>query len=219
MFLALSLSFFFVVVGLLEGVKMQVNESASSALTRELILYASNRAQTLLSGEEMTDSAWLSFHIASVQSLKAQGVIVGLRLAERLLYREPAFGGSPLEIARFIGFTLWRAVFGRKVDSIKAIDSSYFLSDSGFCWLQGYPRVGASDEVNSLSIDQLCEKDWNLEDKGAADEYAGHREVLTYTVGIIEGAIEVLLSGGNVSVRGSFSSEGETRFILEFNGD
>lgn len=193
---------------------MQVNESVTSAVTRELVLHASSRGQDALGSDGMTDSAWLSSRIASIQSLKAQGVMVGIRLAERLLYRDAAFGGSPLEIARFIGFTLWRAVFGKKVDSIKAIENSYFLSDTGFRWLQGFSRVGDSGEISSLSIDGV---DGNLGEKGIADEYAGHKDVLTYMVGIIEGATEILLSGGTVSVKGTFSSEGVAQFTLEFH--
>lgn len=196
---------------------MQVSESASSAITRELVAYSSSRGQADKNAEYETESAWLSARLASIQSLKAQGIMVGLRLAERLLFREPAFGGSPVESVRFVGFVLWRAVFGKKIDSLKAIENSYYLSDTDFRWLQGFSKVIGTGEISSLSLETEGEKSSTLKD--AEDPYAGHKDILMYTVGIIEGAIEVLQCGCTVSVHATLSADDETQFVITFAED
>ncbi|CAJ1008978.1 putative Transport protein particle (TRAPP) component [Leishmania naiffi] len=109
---------------------------------------------------------------------------------------------------------MWKAIFGKRVDSIKAIDSVYYLSDSDFRWLQGFPRLKESDRVQTLA---------NSEGEGSKDGYAeepvgpvSHRDVLLYTVGIIKGATHSLLGESSLTVTGTHTKEGETIFTLDF---
>lgn len=67
--------------------------------------------------------------------LETMGVHAGLRITERLLFREPLVRYTPLEVTRFVGNQLWRAIFGKKVDKMKHLDNIYFsLVESQFAW-------------------------------------------------------------------------------------
>lgn len=66
-------------------------------------------------------------------TLESMGIHAGQRMTERLLHREPLVRYTPLEITRFVGGQLWRAMFGKKVDRMKHLDSIYFsLVESNF---------------------------------------------------------------------------------------
>lgn len=187
-----------------------VSEAASSALTLEAITHICSR--------RLRDSANSDDRIAAEcekdHLLERQGIIIGLRLMERLLYREPVFGGTSTDIVRYVGYTMWKAIFGKKVDSIKAIDSIYHLSDNDFRWLQGFPQLKGSDRVQTLA---------SSEGEGSKDDYmeepvgpVSHRDVLLYTVGIIKGATHPLLRESSLAVTGTHTKEGETFFTLDF---
>ncbi|AYU79219.1 conserved hypothetical protein [Leishmania infantum JPCM5] len=109
---------------------------------------------------------------------------------------------------------MWKAIFGKKVDSIKAIDSIYHLSDNDFRWLQGFPQLKGQDRVQTLA---------SSEGEGSKDGYTeepvgpvSHRDVLLYTVGIIKGATHPLLGESSLAVTGTHTKEGETFFTLDF---
>nr|CAJ2473707.1 unnamed protein product [Leishmania braziliensis]CAJ2474221.1 unnamed protein product [Leishmania braziliensis] len=187
-----------------------VSEAASSVLTLEAITHLCSRSvKESTSSDERIVAGYEKDYL-----LERQGVIIGLRLIERLLYREPVFGGTSTDIVRYVGFTMWKAIFGKRVDSIKAIDSVYYLSDSDFRWLQGFPRLKESDRVQTLA---------NSEGEGSKDGYTeepvgpvSHRDVLLYTVGIIKGATHSLLGESSLTVTGTHTKEGETIFTLDF---
>ncbi|GET88974.1 hypothetical protein, conserved [Leishmania tarentolae] len=187
-----------------------VSEAASSALTLAAITHiCSRRLGNYTNSDERVAAEYEKYHL-----LERQGVIIGLRLMERLLYREPVFGRTSTDIARYVGYTMWKAIFGKKVDSIKAIDSTYHLSDNNFRWLQGFPQLKTSDCVQTLE---------SSEDDGSTDRYTeepvgsvSHRDVLLYTVGIIKGATHRLLGESSFSVTGTHTKEGETFFSLDF---
>lgn len=189
----------------------QVSEVASSALTLEAIL------QICLLNTKDTDSTEerLAAECEKSQTLERQGIVVGLRLTERLLYREPFFSGTPVEIARFVGYTMWKVIFGKKVDSIKAIDNVYHLTDQDFRWLQGFPRLKEADRVQTLATSDEGE----VSKDDVAEEAPGpvcHKDVLFYAVGLIRGATHPLVGQGNLTVSGTFTKEGETFFVLDF---
>lgn len=194
---------------------MLVSESATSALIAEGIRYYSDQRKDGTPGQR--DEPGGAVYALSSQSLERQGVLVGLRLTERLLYREPSFGGTALDIARFVGFTLWRAVFGKKVDSLKSIGSTYYLSDDSFKWLQGYEQLRGPDRIYNNS----AATDTELVDESSASgdevKYIGHRNVLSYTVGLIKGSVHLLLERKDANVYASFSKSNETQVVIEFN--
>lgn len=189
----------------------QVSEAASSALTLEAI------AQICALCTRITDSAEerLAAECERNQLLERQGIIVGLRLTERLLYREPYFNGTPTEIARYVGYTMWKIIFGKKVDSIKAIDNMYHLTDQDFRWLQGFPKLKEADRVQTLVTSDEIEgsKDGDSEDTAGP---VSHRDVLFYTVGLIKGATHPLIGQSSLTVSGTYTKEGETFFVLDF---
>ncbi|KPA79199.1 hypothetical protein ABB37_05689 [Leptomonas pyrrhocoris] len=189
----------------------QVSEAASSALTLEAILQICSFSTKDADNAEVK----LAAESEKNQLLERQGIIVGLRLTERLLYREPFFNGTPTEIARYVGYTVWQVVFGKKVDSIKAIDSMYHLTDQDFRWLQGFPKLKEMDRVQTLvtSDEGGGSKDTD------AEEAAGpvtHRDVLFYMVGLIKGATHPLVGQNNLTISGTYTKEGETFFVLDF---
>ncbi|CUG88576.1 transport protein particle (TRAPP) component, putative [Bodo saltans] len=59
-------------------------------------------------------------------TLETMGTHAGCRITERLLHREPLVRYTPLEVTRFVGNQLWRAIFGKKVDKMKHLDNIYF---------------------------------------------------------------------------------------------
>jgi hypothetical protein len=59
-------------------------------------------------------------------TLETMGSHAGCRITERLLHREPLVRYTPLEVTRFVGNQLWRAIFGKKVDKMKHLDNIYF---------------------------------------------------------------------------------------------
>ncbi|KAG5500779.1 hypothetical protein JIQ42_04804 [Leishmania sp. Namibia] len=187
-----------------------VSEAASSALTLEVVTHiCSRRLKECTSSDEQATAEYEKDYF-----LERQGIIIGLRLMERLLYREPVFGGTPTDIVRYVGYMMWKAIFGKKVDSIKVIDSIYYLSDNDFRWLQGFPHLKESDRIQTLAS---SEGEGSKE--GCAEELAGnvsHRDVLLYTVGIIKGATHPLLGESNLTVTGTHTKDGETFFTLDF---
>jgi trafficking protein particle complex subunit 6 len=189
----------------------QVSEAASSALTIEAIL------QICAFCSKGTDSAEekAAAECEKNRVLERQGIIVGLRLTERLLYREPFFNGTPTEIARYVGYTMWKVIFGKKVDSIKTIDNMFHLTDQDFRWLQGFPKLKESDRVQTLVTSDEGEGSKEKD----AEENAGpisHRDVLFYAVGLIKGAVHPLVGRSNLTVSGTYTKEGETFFVLDF---
>ncbi|KAG5477785.1 hypothetical protein LSCM1_05084 [Leishmania martiniquensis] len=187
-----------------------VSEAASSALTLEAVTHiCSRRLKESTSADEQAAADFEKDHL-----LEQQGIIIGLRLMERLLYREPVFTGTSTDIVRYVGYTMWKSIFGKKVDSIKTIDNMYCLSDNDFRWLQGFPQLKESDRVQTLA----CSEGEGSKD-GYIEELAGnvsHRDVLLYTVGIIKGATHPLLGESNLTVTGTHTREGETFFTLDF---
>lgn len=189
----------------------QVSEAASSALTLEAI----QQICSLSAKEADSTEDKLIAECEKHQLLERQGIIVGLRLTERLLYREPYFSGTPTEIARYVGYTMWKVVFGKKVDSIKAIDNMYHLTDQNFRWLQGFPRLKDVDRVQTLVTSDEGEgsKDNDVEE---AVGPVSPRDVLFYTVGLIKGATHPLVGQNNLTISGTYTKEGETFFVLDF---
>ncbi|KAK7195608.1 Transport protein particle (TRAPP) component [Novymonas esmeraldas] len=189
----------------------QVSEAASSALTLEAITHiCSQRQRDVSSSEEQSAAEYEKDHL-----LERQGIVIGLRLTERLLYREPVFGGTATDIVRYVGYTMWKVAFGKKIDSIKAIDNVYHLSDNDFRWLQGFPRLKTADRVQTLATSGESEGST----ESTAEEPVGvvsHRDVLLYAVGLIKGATHRLLSEGCLIVAGTHTKEGETFFTLDF---
>ncbi|CCW65968.1 unnamed protein product [Phytomonas sp. Hart1] len=195
---------------------MFVNESLSSFLTAEIIVYFSERARNLKFDESNARHLPTLMNFSITASLENQGVLVGLRLTERLLYHEPLFGGLPLNIARFVGLSFWKAVFGKKIDSVKMVDNVFYLSDNNFKWLLGYPRLSRTDRIYTATIadsEEGEELGYSLQ-KG--DDDMRHRCVLMYTVGLIKGCVHTLSEGAEVRVSGTHSKEGESQFLLEF---
>lgn len=194
-----------------KGRVSQVSEAASSALTVEAITYICSRKPCRADGADDREAV----EFEKDRLLERQGVVIGLRLTERLLYREPVFGGTPIDIVRYVGYTMWKVIFGKKVDSIKAIDSMYHLSDNDFRWLQGFPRLKEADRVQTLATSG----DGDGPKPDQVEERAGpvaHRDVLLYTVGVIKGATHPLLGQSCVTVTGTHTKEGETFFTLDF---
>lgn len=189
----------------------QVSEAASSALTLEAI------SQICMGRIKETDSAEekLAAECEKNQLLERQGIIVGLRLTERLLYREPFFSGTPTEVARFVGYTMWKVVFGKKVDSIKCVDNVYHLTDQDFRWLQGFPKLKEVDRVQTL----VTSDDGEGTKESEAEDVTGpvlHKDVLFYTVGLIKGATHPLVGQSSLTISGTYTKEGETFFVLDF---
>ncbi|KAG5503474.1 hypothetical protein JKF63_05613 [Porcisia hertigi] len=187
-----------------------VSEAASSALTLEVIsLICSRRLKESPSCDERIEADYKKDRL-----LERQGIIIGLRLMERLLYREPVFGGTSADIVRYVGYTMWKAIFGKNVDSIRVVDTMYHLSDNDFRWLQGFPRLKDSDRVQTLTSSE-----GESSKEGHAEEPVGivsHRDVLLYTTGIIKGATHSLLGKSRLAVTGTHTKEGETFFTLDF---
>ncbi|KPI83526.1 hypothetical protein ABL78_7442 [Leptomonas seymouri] len=189
----------------------QVSEAASSALTLEAILHICS----LSSRDADSTEEKFATEFEKNQLLERQGIIVGLRLTERLLYREPFFNGAPTEIARYVGYTMWKVIFGRKVDSIKSIDNVYHLTDLDFRWLHGFPKLEGAERVQTLATSDEGEGSKDTDTEEAAGPVT-HRDILFYTVGIIKGATYPLVGKNNLLVSGVYTKEGETFFTLDF---
>jgi hypothetical protein len=91
--------------------------------------------------DSTTDAAFISNNTelnrgACVEyTLEVMGIHAGARITERLLHREPLVRYTPLEVTRFVGNQLWRAIFGKKVDKMKHLDNIYFsLVETQFSW-------------------------------------------------------------------------------------
>ncbi|CCW62597.1 unnamed protein product [Phytomonas sp. EM1] len=195
---------------------MLVNESVSSFLTTEIVGYFSERAKNVKPDASITKRLPTLMNFSTLTSLENQGVLVGLKLTERLLYREPLFGGMPLDIARFVGLSLWKAVFGKKVGSVKMVDKIFYLSDSNFKWLLGYSKLSEVDRIYTTAIvdsEGSNELGFSLQ---RGDDNMRHRCVLMYTVGLIKGCVHTLSEGAEVRVSGTYSKEGESQFVLDF---
>ena len=77
-------------------------------------------------------------------SLEKMGIGSGMRMTERLLIREGLMTYSPMETMRFIGYSLWRSIFEKKIDKMKHMDNVYFsLLDNNFAWLRNSKRPSA----------------------------------------------------------------------------
>lgn len=196
---------------------MQVSESAASALNVELALQSCQlwNAEKLVTSEDDGGDRDPGVRLDSLQS---QGIMVGLRVTERLLYREPVFNGTPLEVARFVSINLWKAMFGKKVDSLKSIDKVFHIYDRHFRWLQGFPKLKGVEYVDSITSTLHTKSTDDGSAQASSQEFDGlpHKSILVYTVGIIRGAANTLSHGAPVSVVGRFSKDGETHFVLEF---
>lgn len=190
---------------------MQVSEAASAALTLQAITYICE----VKTKADDDDQDLLANEFARFQLLEKQGIMIGLKLTERLLHREPFFSGKLTDIACYVGYTLWKVIFGKKIDSIKVLDHVYHLSDNDFKWLQGFPRLKDVDRVQTLAS--------SLEDETVKEQPSGgqsgsvrHKDVLIYATGIIKGATYSLIKGNNLTVSGTHTKDGETFFLLDF---
>lgn len=181
---------------------MQVSESASTCLNLELISYlcklSNSGNENAVEQDDISTSASIRGHF-----LESQGVVVGLRVTERLLTREPLFGGAPADVARFIGNNLWRAMFGKRMDSIKMSDDVFHFREKYQRWLEGFPKA---DELLSNNGENVVKPD-----------SIGRKDVLKYITGILKGATHILYNGQPVSIRANCTADGDTHFILSFS--
>lgn len=181
---------------------MQVSESASTCLNLELISYlcklSNSGNESALEQEDISASASIRG-----QLLESQGVLVGLRITERLLAREPLFGGEPADVARFIGNNLWRAMFSKRMDSIKMSDDVFHFREKNQRWLEGFPKA---DDVLANNGENVVKSD-----------SIGRKDVLKYITGILKGSTHILYNGRPVSIRTNCTADGDTHFILSFS--
>nr|CCC92453.1 conserved hypothetical protein [Trypanosoma congolense IL3000] len=159
------------------------------------------------------------------KSVEKLGLFVGLRLAERLLYREVAFGGStPTDVARFIGQHVWRTAFGKKIDRMKHMDKVYFcLIDNNFRWLQGFTSLKAERVVSNTDnfFHEFTGKPGGNSETAVClaaktDGLPHHNDVLRYTVGILRGITQIIYPGGTIRIHASRNENAETQFVLDF---
>ncbi|EPY35729.1 hypothetical protein STCU_00197 [Strigomonas culicis] len=181
---------------------MQVSESAATSLNLELISYlcklSNNGNESALEQDDINTSASIRG-----QMLESQGVLVGLRITERLLTREPLFSGSPTDVCRFIGNNLWKAMFSKRIDSIKMSDNVFHFRDKGHRWLEGFPKA---DELMT-----------NNGESAAKSDSIGRKDVLKYIIGVLKGSTHLLYNGQPVSIRANCTADGDTHFVLSFN--
>ncbi|ORC88760.1 uncharacterized protein TM35_000151910 [Trypanosoma theileri] len=201
-----------------------VSESVVSGLSFELVSYAIRRQSNEME-ENSSLAARNEIELNALKDLEGIGLLIGLRLSERLLYREATFGVStPLDVARFVGQQLWKSAFGKKIDRMKHMDNVYFsLIDNNFRWLQGFSRLKTGYVVSTLVV---CPPGYS-EGSVASDEASpsrrerienspSHKDILVYTVGILRGVTQVLYPHGSIRIHATLNPENETQFILDF---
>lgn len=235
---------------------MQISECALSAVTIELIVNICDnwaKSGTKDGSSSNTDSSAekakdvdRTLQLYRFTSLENVGIRVGKRAAERLSYREVHFGGDTLDAVRFIGFVLWRVMFGKPADEVRQSDRVYEVKDKDFIWLRGLAGARAQPGVVSDSLvttsciyenrsanNNTCSQSDNDGATGARDSMisANSRndnefcdcaskitrlDVLVYAVGIIRGAISTFLGDIDLTVEGQSSFSGVTKFIINF---
>ncbi|KAH8605939.1 putative Transport protein particle (TRAPP) component [Trypanosoma vivax] len=199
-----------------------VSEGVVSTLNMEIISYILGRhaqsKEPLLGCIAERDT---ELHV--LKEIESISLLVGLRLTERLLYREATFSEStPMDIARFVGQSLWKAVFGKRVDRVRHMDKVYFcLIDNNFRWLQGHVRV--EDE---RFVPASCSFPSHIPGSTASDTTALQklrtcsspleRAVLRYATGILRGAIHLLCRNEHVKIHANRNEKNEVEFVLDF---
>lgn len=200
-----------------------VSESVVSELSLELVSYTlrgnSQKKEINFCRNKEVDTEFGS------KGIEGLGLLVGLRSAERLLYREATFGGStPNDVARFVGQHLWKTVFGKKVDRMKHMDKIYFcLIDNNFRWLQGFSDAKSDQIVSAVdgypydSSEKYCGGDGPTDQgKESGSVLPPDSDVLRYAVSILRGFVQVMYPSGPIKIQASRNEKGETQFVLDF---
>ncbi|KEG10048.1 hypothetical protein DQ04_04251030 [Trypanosoma grayi] len=201
-----------------------VSESVASTLSVELVSYVIGRHAR--QGEDnSSDATENEMELSTRKSIEGLGLLVGLRLSERLLYREATIGGlTPLDVTRFIAQQFWKAAFGKKADRMKHMDNIYFcLIESNFRWLEGFSKLRTERAISTVStyasgVSEGLENsdESTISPKDRIDNSIGHKDVLVYAVGILRGAIQVMYPNGPVKIHANLNNENETTFVLDF---
>ncbi|RNF07566.1 uncharacterized protein Tco025E_07327 [Trypanosoma conorhini] len=201
-----------------------VSESVAAALNIELISYVVSR-QTLHGEDGPSASPENEVELNTHKDLEGLGLLLGLRLSERLLYRQPSFGEwTPSGVTHFVARTFWKTAFGKKVDRMMHMNDIYFcLIDRSFRWLEGFPKIKGDRTVSTkaVSLSAYAEESVTKDEAASTrDERLGdmpiHKDVLIYTVGILKGLIRVMYPSGPLAIHANINNENETHFVLDF---
>ncbi|EKG07436.1 hypothetical protein TCSYLVIO_001435 [Trypanosoma cruzi] len=201
-----------------------VSESVVAALNMELISYVVVR-HTFRGEDSLIDNSGNEIELNIHKGLEGLGLLVGLRLSERLLYRQPSFGEwTPPGVSQFVARQFWKTAFGKRIDRLMHMNDIYFcLIDKNFRWLQGFPKMRGERIVSTTVLSPYgYSEEAVAEDEGASPrtERLGnvpiHKDVLIYTVGILKGLIRVMYPTGSIEIHANLNNENETQFVLDF---
>lgn len=177
---------------------MQVSELTASCFVGEMIAFS----YSSLTMEDAT-----ARETKGAEALEAQGIAIGLRLAERLVYREASILQDPLSIARYLGSTLWKALFGKSIDTLKSVDNIFYLVDKNFRWLEGFPKLQDTERIQSTAILSM--------NASESSDAVDHKNVLIYMVGILKGVTHIITESP-VFIHANFSQDEGASFVLDF---